>query len=291
MSDAASGEAPADLDVPSPEDIARWRRGLAIGGGALALGAFLTVHPWWKGPCIDGAWVKACYGLGGVGAFAALGSPWLSGWIARRPAWRENVYSLALAFLLALVIRTFIVQAFKIPSGSMLPTLQIGDHILVVKFSYGTRIPFTDHVIQALGLRDPQRGDIVVFRFPQNECEDYIKRIIGLPGDTIEVRNRRVFVNGEPLRDEWGRCPDGKLISDPESDCGPPAARVDNAAPFHVPEDSYFMMGDNRQHSQDSRFWGTVERDKILGRAFWIYWSWDSERHMPRLGRLGRTVH
>ncbi len=291
MNQAASGETPAELDAPTPEQIQRWRRGLALGGGALALGAFLTVHPWWSGPCIDGAWVTACCVLGGLGAFAALTSPWLSAWIVERPAWRENVYSLALAFLLALVIRTFIVQAFKIPSGSMLPTLQIGDHILVLKFAYGTRVPFTDHVIQALGLREPQRGDIVVFRYPRDECEDYIKRIIGLPGDTIEVRNRRVFINGEPMPDAWGHCPDGKLMSDLDADCGPPAMRIDYVAPFHVPEDRYFMMGDNRQHSQDSRFWGTVERDKLLGRAVWIYWSWDAERHLPRFGRLGRTVH
>lgn len=289
MNGAAPADDPAEEEVVGPEDVRRWHRGLTFGGGALALGAFLTVHPWWDGPCIDGAWVSACYVIGGIGLGAALGARWLASFIAHSPNWRENVYSLALAFVLALVIRTFVVQAFKIPSGSMLPTLQIGDHILVVKFSYGTRIPFTDHVVQALGLREPRRGDVVVFRYPGNECEDYIKRIIGLPGDVVEVRNRRVFVNGEPLDDRWGRCPDGELLSNPAADCGPPI-RIDYMPSFHVPENSYFMMGDNREHSQDSRVWGTVSGDKILGRAVRIYWSWDAERHLPRFTRIGRAV-
>ena len=109
----------------------------------------------------------------------------------------ELVKTLMFFVVMAIILKASVVEAFKIPSSSMVPTLEIGDHILVVKFSYGTRIPFTDHVVKALGLREPRRGDVVVFRYPGNECEDYIKRIIGLPGDTVEVRNRRVFINGE----------------------------------------------------------------------------------------------
>ena len=198
----------------------------------------------------------------------------------RRPggAWRENLEAIAIAVVLALFIRTFVVQAFKIPSGSMLETLQIGDHILVNKFIYGTHVPFTHIVL--FPLRDPARGDIVVFRFPMDEKRDFIKRVIGLPGDTVEIRNKVVYVNGKRLEDPYVVHRDQNII---------PGER-DNFGPVTVPEGSYFVMGDNRDGSFDSRFWGFVKREQILGKALVIYWSWDRERHWPRFDRIGRVI-
>ncbi|NOY53291.1 MAG: signal peptidase I [Deltaproteobacteria bacterium] len=194
--------------------------------------------------------------------------------------WRENIEAILIAVVLALFIRTFVVQAFKIPSGSMLETLQIGDHILVNKFIYGTHIPFTD--ISVLPVRKPQRGDIVVFKYPRDESRDFIKRLIGVPGDTIEVRNKIVYINGKPLPDPYvaHRHRNSRII---------PGNR-DNFGPVTVPPHSYFMMGDNRDGSYDSRFWGFVKQDEILGKALIIYWSWDRETKRPRLGRIGKIL-
>ncbi len=197
----------------------------------------------------------------------------------RKSFWRENIEAILIAVVLALFVRTFVVQAFKIPSGSMLETLQIGDHILVNKFIYGTHIPFTD--ISILPLRKPQRGDIIVFKYPVDESRDFIKRLIGVPGDTIEIRNKIVYVNGKPLQDEYVVHRDERII---------PGNR-DNFGPVTVPDHSYFMMGDNRDGSYDSRFWGFVKEDEIRGKALIIYWSWDRELKRPRLGRIGKVLH
>jgi len=198
--------------------------------------------------------------------------------VRRKSFWRENVEAILIAVVLALFIRTFVVQAFKIPSGSMLETLQIGDHILVNKFIYGTHIPFTD--ISILPVRKPQRGDIVVFKYPKDESRDFIKRLIGVPGDTIAVRNKIVYVNGKPLPDPYVMHRDNRII---------PGKR-DNFGPVTVPDHSYFMMGDNRDGSYDSRFWGYVHQDEILGKALIIYWSWNHETERPRLGRMGKIL-
>ena len=194
---------------------------------------------------------------------------------------REYAESIIIAVLLALVIRTFIVQAFKIPSGSMEDTLAIGDHILVNKFIYGSKIPFTDSKI--LKLRDPRRGDVIVFEYPEDPSKDFIKRVIGTPGDTIEVKDKKVYVNGA-------------VYNNPhevhkEADVIPKEANPrDNKDAVQVPPGNYFVMGDNRDRSYDSRFWGFVSSDKIKGLAFIKYWSWDNVKFRIRFGSIGKLI-
>ncbi len=203
---------------------------------------------------------------------------------AKKSQLRDWTEALIVAAILALIIRTFFVQAFKIPSASMEDTLLIGDHLLVNKFIYGTEVPFTDTRI--LKLRDPDRGDVIVFEFPEDRDKsyfkrrDFIKRIIGLPGDRIEIRNKKVFVNNEPFR----------IPQEVHKDDGLMPGLRDNMPPRIVPEGKYFVMGDNRDHSYDSRFWGFVDRDEIKGLAFIKYWSWDSQDFRPRFGRIGRSI-
>lgn len=176
----------------------------------------------------------------------------------------EYVDSGFIAIMLALVIRTFAVQAFKIPSGSMEDTLLIGDHLLVNKFVYGTRIPFTDKSIWHL--RDPRRGDIIVFQYPENPRKDFIKRCVGVPGDVIEVKDKELFVNGVLQQEPY--------VIHRDLQVWPPQSREprDYYGPVTVPADSYFMMGDNRDYSKDSRFWGFLPRRLIRGKAWVIYW-------------------
>ncbi|MBI5135891.1 MAG: signal peptidase I [Nitrospirae bacterium] len=194
---------------------------------------------------------------------------------------REYAEAIVIAVVLALFIRTYIVQAYKIPSGSMLETLQIGDHLLVNKFLYGVRIPFTDK--RVLQMRPPQRGDVVVFKYPEDESKDFIKRVIGLPGDTIEVINKVVYLNGAPFQIPTEQHLD-PLIYPAE------LQPRDNLGPVTVPPGSYFVMGDNRDHSLDSRFWGFVREEKILGKAVVIYWSWAQNTHGVRFDRIGDLI-
>ena len=194
---------------------------------------------------------------------------------------RENIEAIIIAVILALFIRTFVVQAFKIPSGSMKPTLQIGDHILVNKFIYGVKLPYVRTTIIPLG--EPERGDIIVFKYPEEPDKDFIKRVIGVPGDTVQIQDKQVFVNGKPFHHEYGMHTDSNVIP----------GRVnhrDNFGPATVPEDGYFVMGDNRDNSYDSRFWGFVKESAIKGEAFIIYWSWDSEDFDVRWGRIGTIL-
>jgi signal peptidase I len=202
----------------------------------------------------------------------------------RKSLVREYAEAIAIAILLALVIRTFIVQAFTIPSGSMMDTLLIGDYILVNKFIYGPEIPFTDKHLP--GLRSPTRGDIIVFKYPQDEKRDFIKRIIGVPGDHVLVRGHQVVVNGQALQEPYLKPFDVPLGQTPPGYCG----YAYGCEPTTVPADSYFVMGDNRDNSQDSRYWGFVKRDKIKGKAFLTYWSWDGDRHWLRWWRLGKYI-
>ena len=212
----------------------------------------------------------------------------------------EQVSTFVVAILVALAIRAFVVEPFRIPSGSMFPTLLIGDHLFVNKFIYGSRIPFTD--LRLPGLRKPARGDVVVFSIargseaggqifpadarPDLPLDDFVKRIVGLPGDEIEIRGGRVYVNDERVElldtkavfvDDVGR----KLAVQRERLDGCEHEVLDNpshrSAPgrFTVPPGRYFMMGDNRDHSNDSRYWGTVRFEEIQGPAFILYWSWD----------------
>ncbi len=195
---------------------------------------------------------------------------------------REYAEALAVAFLLALFIRTFIVQAFKIPSGSMLPTLQIGDHILVNKLRYGVRLPILGE--RVVKFADPKRGDIIVFVYPVDPQKDFIKRVIGQPGDTVEIKHKQIFINNEKIDDPFGNWVDGPG----ENSRLTPR---DNYGPVTVPADKVFVMGDNRDRSYDSRFWGFVPLDDVKGKAFVIYWSWDGEDRWVRWERLGDLIY
>ena len=198
----------------------------------------------------------------------------------QKSTFREYAEALFVAVLLALFIRTFIVQAFKIPSGSMLPTLQIGDHILVSKLRYGIRVPFVGQIVK---FADPRRGDIIVFVYPVDPKKDFIKRVVAAPGDQVEVRHKRIFVNDEEVDDPWGHFVDGPGTN---SKLTP----RDNFGPVEVPEDKIFVMGDNRDRSYDSRFWGFVPLDEVKGKAFLIYWSWDGIDRWVRWERLGDLI-
>ncbi len=201
--------------------------------------------------------------------------------IRQKSVFREYAEAIIIAAVLALFIRTFIVQAFKIPSGSMEDTLLVGDHILVNKFLYGTVIPFTDTRI--LPIREPKRGDIIVFKYPGDESKDFIKRVIGTPGDVVEIINKKVYVNGKPLNEPYTIFKDGDII--------PRALQPrDNFGPIKVPPMKYFCMGDNRDRSSDGRYWGYVSQREILGKAFIIYWSWDGDTSWVRWNRIGHLV-
>ena len=195
---------------------------------------------------------------------------------------REYAEAIVIAVLIAFFIRTFIIQAFKIPSGSMKPTLQIGDHILVTKFIYGVKIPIIRKTI--VSISEPKRGDMVVFIYPEDRSKDFVKRVIGIGGDNIEIRNKKIYLNGLPYNDNYGVYTDDMII--------PGAAQPrDNFGPVTVPSGSVFVMGDNRDQSYDSRFWGFVDLRDVLGKAFIIYWSWNNDEHNVRWRRLGNLLH
>jgi signal peptidase I len=207
-----------------------------------------------------------------------------------KPWYREWSEALIVAVVLALIIRTFLFQAFKIPSGSMLDTLLIGDHLLVNKFIYGTHLPFSDQ--RFLSIRNPQRGDVIVFEFPDDKDKsyfkrrDFIKRVIGEPGDKIEIRDKKVYVNNELYDIPQEVHKDSQLVP-------AIASPRDFVGPLQVPEGKFFVMGDNRDYSYDSRFWGFVPEEKIKGLAFIKYWSWDSQSDLLgkiRWGRIGRSI-
>ncbi len=193
----------------------------------------------------------------------------------RKSVIREYAEAIAIAVVLALFIRTFVVQAFKIPSGSMKPTLLIGDHILVNKFIYGIKIPFTEKTL--VSLRQPKRGDVIVFKYPLDTKKDYIKRVIGLPGDRVELSNKELVINGQKVED-----PRAKYSLH---------GNLRNFGPVSVPDHHLFVMGDNRDESSDSRVWGFVPISYLKGKAFLIYWSWDSRKFGLRWSRLGDIVH
>ncbi|MFW2367229.1 MAG: signal peptidase I [Desulforhopalus sp.] len=195
----------------------------------------------------------------------------------KKTVFREYFEAICVAILLALFIRTFVVQAFKIPSGSMLPTLLIGDHLLVNKFIYGIRVPFTGKVL--IPVKNPHQGDVVVFRFPKDRSIDYIKRVIGTPGDTVEIKNKKVYINGEPISDPHANISPAAILN------GKSSPR-DNFGPILVPSGRIFVMGDNRDNSYDSRFWGFVDQRDILGKAFILYWSWDIDKPLFSLDRF-----
>jgi signal peptidase I len=201
---------------------------------------------------------------------------------------REYFESIVIAVILALFIRTFVVQAFKIPTGSMENNLLIGDHLLVNKFVFG---PTASRLEQALLPIDPiQRREVVVFKYPEEPERDFIKRVIGLPGETIELRNKRVFVNGQPLDEPYVHFlepPDESEPGDPDHTDFDVRRRY---GPVTVPANHYFVMGDNRDNSQDSRYWGFLPRDYIKGRALMVYWSYEADREDYQRTGLGEQV-
>jgi signal peptidase I len=208
----------------------------------------------------------------------------------QKSAAREYTEAIVIALILALFIRTFIVQAFKIPSGSMLQTLLIGDHILVSKFIYGIKNPFSGSVL--IPIKSPKRGDIVVFKYPKDQKLDYIKRVIATAGETVEIKDKKVFINGASPENHYGEFRDSNILPPSE---GP----RDNFGPITVPEGQIFVMGDNRDNSYDSRFWGFVNLEAVRGRAFIIYWSWDVKKPLlsrdrfssVRWSRIGDILH
>jgi signal peptidase I len=199
---------------------------------------------------------------------------------------RETIEAVIIAFLIALVIRTFVIQAFKIPSGSMIPTLLVGDHILVNKFLLGTPvdIPFTNITLFRMpGLRKVQRGDIVVFKYPEDPKRDFIKRVIGVGGDVVVSKDKVVYVNGRRLIEPYTQHVDEEMKPGQFD-------KRDNFGPVVVPKGEVFVMGDNRDQSYDSRFWGFVDHSEIKGKAVIIYWSWDGDKTWVRFSRIGRLV-
>ena len=200
----------------------------------------------------------------------------------RRNIFQEYSEAFVVAVILAIIIRAFFIQAFKIPSRSMVPTLLVGDHILVSKFIYGTRIPFT----QARWPRfvDPARGDVIVFVYPEDRTKDFIKRVVAIGGDKIEIKDKQVFINGKEVKNKHIQFSTNVII---------PGGRDqprDNYGPVTVPKDHLFVMGDNRDESHDSRWWGFVPIADVKGEAFMIYYS---AMRFPnvRYGRLFSLIH
>jgi signal peptidase I len=206
---------------------------------------------------------------------------------------REYFESLVIAVVLALFIRTFVVQAFKIPTGSMEPNLLIGDHLLVNKFIFGATQSAAERSV--LPIDEIKRLEVIVFKFPKDPSRDFIKRVIGLPGDTVELRSKRVFINGKMLDEPYAYYledpPPLPQEMDQSRDLGAGDPRV-QYGPVTVPPGQYFMMGDNRDNSEDSRYWGFMPRENVKGRALVIYWSYDPETGLtgPRWNRILRQV-
>ena len=193
---------------------------------------------------------------------------------------REYFESIVVAVILALFIRTFVVQAFKIPTGSMEPNLLVGDHLLVNKFVFAPTVGSVERAL--LPIRPIRRGDIVVFKFPEEPERDFIKRTIGLPGDTIELRNRELWVNGARVTEPYAHY----LFPQGESEDAGFDVRA-KYGPVTVPEGHYFMMGDNRDNSQDSRYWGFLPQHYVKGRALTIYWSFEQPAGEQPTGLVG----
>jgi signal peptidase I len=202
--------------------------------------------------------------------------------MSKRSVVREYVEAALWALVITLFLRAFVIQAFRIPSASMQNTLLIGDFLFVNKFEYGPKIPFTH--IRLPGFRAPRRQDVIVFQFPQDPTKDFIKRCIATGGETIEVRNKTVYVNDRPLREPYA------IHSDPAIRPAGYDYR-DNFGPYTVRKGQLFMMGDNRDNSNDSRFWGPLDMDLVKGRAMFLYWSWNSDIHWPRWERIFKIIH
>lgn len=229
---------------------------------------------------------------------------------ARKSTLREYSESIGIAVAIALLLRAFVVEAFQIPSGSMIPTLEVGDHIFVAKFSYGLVVPFSNKKI--LEFRQPNRGDVIVFKYPQDPSIDYIKRVVGLPGEKLELRHNELFINDRPMPREHvgayhGSADDRdselwqETLDERRHQALQDASRMpQNYGPIVVPPGNVFVMGDNRDNSSDSRVWGTVAHDLIKGRALIVWWSRGTPEEAPWYGkpvawlksiRFGRFFH
>lgn len=202
--------------------------------------------------------------------------------VSSKSKFREYTESIFWSLVIFFIIQTCIIQAFKIPSASMVDTLLIGDRLFVNKFIYGIKVPFTN--VRLPDLRKPERGDVVVFRYPQDRTQNYIKRLVGVPGDTISIRDKKVYINGRVSQDVHELHKETRILSRELS-------VRDNFGPILVPEKSYFVMGDNRDNSFDSRFWGFVPEVDIIGLAFIKFWSWDKDKWLPRWMRIGRLIN
>jgi len=218
-----------------------------------------------------------------------------------KPAWREWIESLIVIAIIAIVIRSFIVAPFKIPSSSMVPTLEVGDYLFVTRYDYGFRIPFTDiQMVPKLA----KRGDVVVFDYPDDRSKDYIKRIVGLPGDEILYKDNKLSVNGKemPLQKKGSRAyflGDGSvdistlfeehLFNVNHEVLRKPETIKDGQ--WKVPTGHYMVLGDNRNNSRDSRFWGFVPQGYLVGKAAVVWWSWDGAKGEVRWDRLGELIH
>jgi len=199
---------------------------------------------------------------------------------------KDYLEPLIVAVLIALFIRAFVVQAFQIPSSSMEPTLLVGDYLLVNKFIYGIRIPYTN--IKFFQFKKPRRGDVIVFIFPLDPSKDFIKRVIGTAGEKVEIIHNKIYINDTMIDDPWGHFvtndfPRGYL------------QRMENFGPVVVPKDSLFVLGDNRDNSEDGRFWGYLHVNAVLGKAMVIYFSWDRNAESlldkVRWSRIGKLIH
>jgi signal peptidase I len=185
----------------------------------------------------------------------------------KRSVAREYFESLVIAVILALFVRTWVFQAFQIPTGSMEKNLLIGDHLIVNKMVFAPTLTGLERAI--LPDREIRRGDVIVFKYPEQPDRDFVKRVIGLPGDRLELHRKRVYINGQPLDDPWAQ-----YLSPPSTD-GPPQVgnKAEEFGPVTVPAGQYFMMGDNRDNSQDSRYWGFMPKSYVKGKALFIYFS------------------
>jgi len=202
----------------------------------------------------------------------------------KKKFFKEYLEPIIIVGLIALFIRAFVVQAFKIPSSSMEPTLLVGDYILVNKFIYGFRIPYTD--TRYFQFKKPQRGDVIVFIFPLDPSKDFIKRVIGTEGEKVEIIHNKIYINERVIDDPWGHF-EKRGFEDLQS--------MGNFGPVVVPKDSLFVLGDNRYNSEDSRFWGFLHVSAVLGKAFIFYFSWDRNAEnlfdMVRWSRIGKMIH
>ena len=203
--------------------------------------------------------------------------------------------------LIVFVVRSFIAEPFRIPSGSMLPTLFIGDFILVDKFRYGIRLPIINFTL--IPMSSPKRGEVMVFRYPHDNSTNFIKRVIGIPGDEIIYSDKQLYINGDVValeksdsyeindsNDEKLVVQFSEIIGDSKHSILTDRSRGSRAMRISVPEDSYFVMGDNRDHSNDSRFWGFVPEENIVGRAFLVWFSWNSKDGGANWGRIGHGI-